>query len=177
MVEETQFSIYNLRLLLSVSQCCHVQKGWPRVLTARALPSKTWICLQIDKRLARLVEHVRFACAQAEVLKIPRFGSPKLIAFRKSVRSAAGDNRILTKRGVEFFFWQGFGSVFGSLWNYACWDPFWAEELVILPAIWSPSWKAAKVGEREFEPENVGVETWKGFYGWSTSPALTPPRN
>lgn len=91
MVEETQFSIYNLRLLLSVSQCCHVQKGWPRVLTARALPSKTWICLQIDKRLARLVEHVRFASAQAEVLKIPRFGSPKLIAFRKSVRSAAGD--------------------------------------------------------------------------------------
>ena len=48
---------------------------------------------------------------------------------------------------------------------------------MILPAIWSPSWKAAKVGEREFEPENVGVETWKGFYGWSTSPALTPPRN
>ena len=169
MVEETQFSIIS-DFFCPVSQCCHVQKGWPRVLTARALPSKTWICLQIDKRLARLVEHVRFARAQAEVLKIPRFGSPKLIAFRKSVRSAAGDNRILTKRGVENFLGKDLGSVFGSLWNSAGWDPFWAKELVILPAY------GVHLGKlRRLEKENSSLRTWVWRLG-KVSMAGQPPQ-
>lgn len=165
MVEETQFSIYNLRLLLSVSQCCHVQKGWPR----GDRPHEP--CQAKPESVSRLTKDLRVWLNMWGLLVHKQRSSKSLDLAHPNLLPSGSQSEVLQAISDTHqtwcweFFGQGFGSVFGSLWNYARWDPFWAKELVILPAIWGPSWKAAKVGEREFEPENVGVETWKGFYG------------